>query len=109
MKGKEAVYAFLEANEAKEDFTPLPSTEADREAILTVAMELYRKVTTLKNTPSESTQQYKLKASANTFVPNEASTEKPDEQRLCPSMWGKKECPGTEQDPCKRLHLTLCS
>ena len=111
MKGKDAVYAFLEANEAKakEDFTSLPSTEADREAILTVAMELYRKVTTLENTSSESTQHSKLKASAELFVPNEASTEKPEEQRLCPSMWGKRECPGTDQDHCKRLHLTLCS
>ena len=111
MKGKEAVYAFLEANEAKakEDFTSLPSAEADREAILTVAMELHRKVTTLESTSSEPTHHPELKASATPFLPGVASTEKPEEERLCPSMWGKRECPGTDQDQCKRLHLTLCS
>ena len=109
MKGKEAVYAFLEANDTKEDLPSLPSTEADRVAILTVAMELFREVKASKSTSSETTTHSELKASATPFVPNEASPEKPEEQRLCPSMWGKRECPGTDQDQCKRLHLTLCS
>ena len=114
MKGKDAVYAFLKANETKEDLPTLPHTEADREAILTVAMELQKKVTslesTLESTSNESTSQSQLTATASEFVPKGTSpTEKPDEEKLCPSMWGKRECPGTDQGQCKRHHLPLCS
>ena len=56
MNGKEAVLAFLKANESKEELPSLfaETEEADREAILSVAMELYRKVTTSESTSARS-------------------------------------------------------
>ena len=110
MKGRDTVYAFLEANESKGDLPSLPATEADRLAILTVAMELFKRVKTLESTSSKSTTQSHLMVTASPFVPKgTTSSEKPEEEKLCPSMWGKRECEGTDQGQCKRLHLTLCS
>ena len=59
MNGKEAVLAFLKANESKEALPSLLPEEAerlDREAIISVAlaMELYRKVTTSESTSARS-------------------------------------------------------
>ena len=70
---------------------------------------MHKRVISLESTSKECTctTQSQLMATARPFVPKETNpTEKPEEERLCPSMWGKKECKSRAQ--CKRVHLTLC-
>ena len=40
--------------------------------------------------------------------PEQPREEKPEAERLCVSMWGVKECPGTSDNECVRKHFPLC-
>ena len=44
----------------------------------------------------------------NAKEPEQPREEKPESERLCVSMWGVKECPGTSVNECVRKHLPLC-
>ena len=54
-------------------------------------------------------QNAKGSASANASPkPVQTREEKPEADRVCVSMWGVKECPGTSDNECVRKHFTLC-
>ena len=111
----------------------LPASEVPRDALLHVILELHKELTTLKanrpinaqperagetttaaeaSTPSNAARvTTPLNATTPPFQPaaqNGAAAENPEgtRQRLCKSMWGRVECPGTG---CTGLHLRWCS
>ena len=54
-------------------------------------------------------QNAKGSASANASPkPVQTREEKPEADRVCVSMWGVKECPGTSDNECVRKHFPLC-
>ena len=131
MKGEDVIKAFLSSGKdlsACKD--ALPHQEVDREALIKVLVQLHLENLALKaNMPSESSEAStsalsaaaiseqmpsKLSVAANPFEPSaqevvsaQKPEEKPEKDKLCPSMWGVKPCPG--RSTCVRTHLTLCN
>ena len=138
MKGLENVKAFLRSGSEDTLSTAkdiLPSSEVDRDALIQALLEVRVELATLKasnriktsastsvvtggsepkaSTPSASPE---LDAATPPFVPTAQNAkepeqpreEKPESERLCVSMWGVKECPGTSVNECVRKHLPLC-
>ena len=125
MKGYDLIKVYLEKDgplTVEEGEAALPYKEVDRAALIKMLLEYREKLKAYR--PASTTQQ--PVSPATTAPPSaEASTdgptgvqseqshgdssrkeEKPEEERLCPSMWGTKACMG--KDVCPRKHLDLC-
>ena len=125
MKGVEEIKSFLKSGK---DFSAskdaLPHPQVDREALIKVLLELHAENLSLKaNMPkvnsaapagpsssalSASASSSELTAESSKKSGDDSSTkeDKPEELRLCPSMWGTKACVGRQV--CRRKHLDLC-
>ena len=88
----------------------LRASSLDRQAV--------QELVALKKANATTTQQPASAATAGTSAPageqseqshgdSSRKEEKPEEERLCPSMWGTKACVG--RDVCPRKHLDLCT
>ena len=103
MKGREALLEFLQSGrDLSEASKALPSTICDREALLSMCYELHKKV------PKDAAPTSDLSAEAQEFKPEKSPnpSTKPENEKLCPSMWGKRDCPGED---CVRVHLKWCA
>ena len=92
----------LKANMPK--VTPAESSSVTMAGGFT-GLESVAGATSSSNTAGDVTP-LSAKASASTSTQNEASTEKPEKEKLCRVMWGKYPCPG---EGCNRVHLKWCA
>ena len=126
MKGVDEIRSFLDSGK---DFSAskdaLPHPQVDREALIKVLLDLHAENLALKanmprvnstasagpssSTSSASATSSELAAERNKKSGDNSSVkeDKPEELRLCPSMWGTKACVGRSE--CQRKHLDLCT
>ena len=135
MKGLDVVKSFLEGGEplTKDSLPSRGTREVDREALIHTILTFHKvlrassldgqalqELGVLKKANATTTQQPAVSAataeitsapageqSEQSHGDSSRKEEKPEEERLCPSMWGTKACVG--RDVCPRKHLDLCT